>query len=147
MSGRLSFNDAPLIRVEPPGPRASELMAKQDRWETGSRTYTRFFRTAFDEGRGSTIRDVDGNIFVDWFSGICVLNLGHAHPAVMEALRAQLGRLVHINEVATEVRVGFLEDLVSTLPGSLKGRAKVMFTVTGADACEAAMSLARWTTK
>jgi len=147
MSVRLSFNDAPLIRVEPPGPRASELMAKQDRWETGSRTYTRFFRTAFDEGRGSTIRDVDGNIFVDWFSGICVLNLGHAHPAVMEALRTQLDRLVHINEVATEARVGFLEDLVSTLPGSLRGRAKVMFTVTGADACEAAMSLARWTTK
>jgi len=73
--------------------------------------------------------------------------LGHAHPAVMEALRAQLNRLVHINEVATEARVGFLEELVSTLPGSLKGRAKVMFTVTGADACEAAMSLARWTTK
>ncbi|MEM3655912.1 MAG: aspartate aminotransferase family protein [Thermoprotei archaeon] len=147
MSNRLSFSEAPLIRVEPPGPKASALLAAQDRWETGSRTYSKFFRTAFDVGSGSTIRDVDGNVFVDWFSGICVLNLGHAHPAVLGALRAQLDRLVHINEVPTEARVGFLEDLVSTLPGSLRGHAKVMFTVTGADACEAAMSLARWTTK
>lgn len=147
MAGRLSFEEAPVIRVEPPGPKASAIIAKQDRWETGSRTYTRFFRTAFDVARGSTIRDVDGNVFVDWFAGICVLNLGHHHPAVVEAIRGQLERLVHINEVATEVRVGFLEDLVSSLPGGLRGRAKVMFTVTGADACEAAMSLARWVTK
>ncbi|MEM3656288.1 MAG: aspartate aminotransferase family protein, partial [Thermoprotei archaeon] len=52
-----------------------------------------------------------------------------------------------MNEVPNEARVSFLETLNSTLPGSMKNNSKIMFTVTGADACEAAMSLARWTTK
>ncbi|MEM3711679.1 MAG: aspartate aminotransferase family protein [Thermoprotei archaeon] len=55
--------------------------------------------------------------------------------------------MVHMNEVPNEARVSFLETLNSTLPGSMENNSKIMFTVTGADAFEAAMSLARWTTK
>ncbi|MEM3852176.1 MAG: aspartate aminotransferase family protein, partial [Methanomassiliicoccales archaeon] len=50
-------------------------------------------------------------------------------------------------ELPTETRIEFLSTLQSTLPGSLKTESKVMFTVTGADACEAAVSLARHVTR
>jgi 4-aminobutyrate aminotransferase-like enzyme len=144
---RLSFENAPLIRVPPPGPKSSEILAKQDQYETNSRTYTKQFRMAIKRASGSTVEDVDGNIFIDWFSGICVLNLGHGHPVVKRAMLDQIEKLVHMNEVPNETRVNFLETLASTLPGSLKNNVKVMFTVTGGDACEAACALSRHVTK
>jgi diaminobutyrate-2-oxoglutarate transaminase len=144
---QLSSITAPLIRVPPPGPKSAELLKKQDQYETESRTYTKQFRIAIKRAVGSTVEDVDGNVFVDWFSGICVLNLGHGNPIVKKAMIDQIEKLVHINEVPSETRVAFLETLRSTLPGSLKNMAKVMFTVTGADACEAAIALARFVSK
>ena len=143
----LSFENAPSVKTVLPGPRSLELLERQDRYETRSRIYTKNFRIAIKKARGSTVEDADGNIFIDWFSGICVLNLGHANPLVRNAMVEQIDSLVHINEVPTEARISFIETLVSTLPGTLRNRAKVMFTVTGADACEAAIALARHVTK
>ena len=139
----LNLKEVPSIRTQLPGPKSAELLRKQDLLETGTRTYTKQFRIAIKRALGSVIEDMDGNLFIDWFSGICVLNLGHSHPAVKGAVLKQLDSIFHINEVPTEARVDFLETLSSTLPGNLKGESKTMFTVTGADACEAAISLAR----
>ena len=141
-----SFADAPRIITELPGPKSKELLKKQDQYETATRTYTKQFQLAVKKAQGSTIEDMDGNIFIDWFSGICVLNLGHGHPVVKKAMVEQIENLVHINEVPSEARINFLEMLNSTLPGNMKNRSKVMFTVTGADACEAAISMARHVT-
>lgn len=58
--------------------------------ETQSRTYTRAFKLAVDNARGSTVMDLDGNIFIDWFAGISVLNLGHNNPIVRHAIEEQL---------------------------------------------------------
>jgi len=143
----LSFKNAPKIVTELPGPKSKVMLEKQDRYETASRTYTKQFQLAVKRARGSTIEDMDGNVFIDWFSGICVLNLGHNHPVVRQAMMNQIDTLVHINEVPSETRINFLETLNSTLPGKMKNGSKVMFTVTGADACEAAISLARYVTK
>jgi 2,4-diaminobutyrate 4-transaminase len=139
----LSFPEAPTIRTQPPGPLSKKAIETQNRYETRTRLYTNFFPMAVAEGKGSSIKDLDGNVFIDWFAGICVLNLGHRHPAVLAAMRDQLEKIVHINELPTEARTNFLETLVSTLPGDLRNHARVMFTVTGADAVEAGMSLAR----
>lgn len=144
---QLSFNEAPVIKTELPGPKSKEILDRQNKWETGTRTYTNVFKIAIDRGRGSTVLDMDGNVFIDWFSGICVLNFGHSHPIVKNAMIDQLDKIVHINEVPTEVRADFMETLLSTMPGDLKENGKVMFTVTGADACEAATSLARFVSK
>ncbi len=144
---RLSYENAPRILVRPPGPKSIELLKMQDEFETQSRIYTRFFKMAVEDAKGSTIKDVDGNIYVDWFSGISVLNLGHSNPIVINAIQDQLSKIDHINEIPTEARIQFLKTLESTLPGDLRNKAKVMFTVTGGDACEAAVSLARFITK
>ncbi len=144
---QLSLPGAPNIRVPPPGPKSAELLKTQERLETQSRTYTKQFSMAIKRAKGSVIEDMDGNLYIDWFSGICVLNLGHANPVVKRAMIEQIDKLVHMNEVPSEARVRFMETLESTLPGSLKNSAKFMFTVTGGDACEAAVALARHVSK
>ncbi|MEM3860685.1 MAG: aspartate aminotransferase family protein [Candidatus Micrarchaeaceae archaeon] len=144
---RLSIENAPLIKTSVPGPRSKELLEVQDKLETSSRIYTTFFNFAVDYGKGSTIVDMDGNVFIDWFGGVSVMNLGHGHPAVMKALRSQLEKITHITEVPTEARIRYLKTLNSVLPGRMKDHSKVLMTVTGADACEAAVSLAKYNSK
>ena len=144
---RLSFEGAPSIRTTIPGPRSKSLLESQDSMETHSRTYTNYFPIAIAEGRGSTLKDLDGNVFIDWFGGVCVLNLGHGNPIVLRPMMDQLQKLSHITELPTEARLEFLRTLLSTLPGRMKDNATVMFTVSGADAVEAAISLARAKTK
>lgn len=142
----LSYEDAPYIVVKPPGPKSQELLAKQKSLETRAVIYSKAFPFAIDSAKGATIRDVDGNLYIDWVSGICVLNLGHNNPVVSAAVRAQFEKIWHTLEIPTEVRINFLEKINSVLPGKLQGKAKVLFTVTGADACEAAISLAKYVT-
>ena len=139
----LSFEKAPVLVTEIPGPKSKEAAKRQARFETQSRVYSNLFPIAVDQARGSTVRDIDGNVYVDWYAGICVQNLGHAHPVVVEAVRKQMEHFVHSIDLPFEARLEFVENLVATLPGDLKNDAKVLFTVTGADACEAAVSLAR----
>ncbi len=134
---------APKIIVKPPGPRSRELLGKQEELETRAVVYSKAFPFAIDSAENATVTDVDGNVYIDWVSGISVLNLGHRNPAVVKAVTAQLGKVWHALEIPTETRIRFLEKMHSVLPGGLRGRAKIMTTVTGADACETAVSIAR----
>ena len=144
----LSFPEAPRIVVKPPGPKSLELLNAQRELETKSLIYPKAFRFAIDAAKGATIRDVDGNYYIDWVAGIAVLNVGHNNPYVAQAVREQLDRYWHwMSEIPSEARIRFLRNLHSILPEGLRGKAKVMTTVTGADACEAAIALARWVTK
>ncbi|WP_084019902.1 aspartate aminotransferase family protein [Vulcanisaeta thermophila] len=144
----LSFPEAPKIIVKPPGPKSLELLRAQEELETRALVYPKAFRFAIDSARGATIRDVDGNYYIDWVAGIAVMNVGHNNPYVAQAIKEQLDRYWHwMSEVPSEVRIRFLRNLHSILPEGLRGRAKVMTTVTGADACEAAIALARWVTR
>ncbi|MGC8542887.1 MAG: aspartate aminotransferase family protein, partial [Vulcanisaeta sp.] len=116
--------------------------------ETKSLIYPKAFRFAIDAARGATIRDVDGNYYIDWVAGIAVMNVGHNNPYVVQAIKEQLDRYWHwMSEVPSEARIRFLRNLHSILPEGLRGKAKVMTSVTGADACETAIALARWVTK
>ncbi|MCW6158553.1 MAG: aspartate aminotransferase family protein [Thermoplasmatales archaeon] len=143
----MSIENAPLLKTKIPGPKSKEFLDIQDMLETSSRSYTSFFRFAIDYGKGSTVVDMDGNVFIDWFGGVSVLNLGHGHPAVMSALKSQVEKITHITEVPTEARIKYLKTLNSVLPGKMRNNSKVHMTVTGADACEAAVSLARYNSK
>lgn len=142
----LSYEDAPRISVKPPGPKSQELLAKQRKLETRAVIYSKAFPFAIDSAKGATIKDVDGNLYIDWLSGICVLNLGHNNPFVNEAVRAQMDRIWHALEIPTESRINFMEKINSVMPGALRDHARFLFTVTGGDACEAAISLAKHVT-
>jgi 4-aminobutyrate aminotransferase-like enzyme len=143
----LSFPDAPRIRHPPPGPRSRELLAEQSRLETDAVGYPRYFPIAPHVAQGATIEDVDGNRFIDWVSGISVLNLGHRHPRLMAALEAQEKEIWHALELPTEARIRFLKELESKLPGTLRNHARIFFTVTGGDAVETAVNLADFAQK
>ncbi len=138
----LSFPDAPRILHPPPGPRSQELLAEQARWETDAVGYPHYFPIAPKVAQGATIEDVDGNRFIDWVSGICVLNLGHRHPSVVRAVEEQTKAIWHALELPTEARVRFLRELEEVLPGSLRHHARIFFSITGGDAVETAVNLA-----
>jgi len=138
----LSFPDAPHIVVPPPGPRSRELLAEQARLETDAIGYPHYFPIAPKVAQGATIEDADGNRFIDWVSGISVLNLGHRHPRLVAALEAQSRAIWHALELPTEARIRFLRELEDVLPGRLRGHARIFFTVTGGDAVETAVNLA-----
>ncbi len=95
-------------------------------------------------GEGAHVWDADGNRYLDLVGGIAVNALGHAHPAVVEAVTNQVATLGHtsnlyVNPVAVELAEALLDV------AGLAGRAKVLFTNSGAEAVEAAVKLARLT--
>ncbi|HEX4187290.1 MAG TPA: aspartate aminotransferase family protein [Solirubrobacteraceae bacterium] len=90
-------------------------------------------------GEGARLWDTEGNEYLDFLCGISVTNLGHCHPQVVEALREQAGRLMHVSNLFyTEPAMRLAEQLSRS---SLGG--KVFFCNSGAEAVEAAIKLAR----
>lgn len=143
----LHFSDAPKIVTRPPGPRARELLDAQEKLEGNAYKYPRAVPWVPEEGRGATVRDVDGNIFLDFFSGIGVLNVGHAHPEVLEAVRAQEAKLVHALDFPVLPRIELIRTLRAIAPGELHESCRVVFGgPTGSDAVEAAIKLAKLVT-
>lgn len=97
-----------------------------------------------DHGRGALVWDVDGAEYLDFLAGIAVNALGHAHPAIVEAVSAQAERLVHVsNYFTTPQAVALAERLVRVTGMGDTGR--VYVANSGAEAIEAALKLARRT--
>jgi acetylornithine aminotransferase len=93
-----------------------------------------------DHGDGVRVWDVDGNEYLDFVAGIAVSSLGHAHPAVVGAVSAQVGKLAHTSNLYLhEPGVRLAERLV----GLLGLPARVFFANSGAEANECALKLAR----
>jgi diaminobutyrate-2-oxoglutarate transaminase len=142
----LHFEEAPSVETVP-GPRSRALRRKQQRIESSAVLYPVDIPIALAEGRGATVKDADGNLFLDFFAGIGVLNVGHSNPAVTEAVADQTGRLAHSLDFPTETRLELLEQLDSIAPGDLAGDNRVVFGgPTGSDAVEASIKLAKYNT-
>lgn len=95
----------------------------------------------FVAGEGARLTDAEGRRYLDFLSGLAVTSLGHAHPAVADAVAAQARRLVHVSNLFyTEPQVALAERLQATL-GWPDGKA--FFCNSGAEANEAALKLAR----
>ncbi|WUJ33234.1 acetylornithine transaminase [Streptomyces sp. NBC_00386] len=94
------------------------------------------------EGRGCRVRDAEGNEYLDFFGGIAVNALGHAHPAVVGAVCAQIASLGHVSNLfVAEPTVRLAERLLA-----LAGReGRVYFSNSGAEATEAAFKIGRLT--
>lgn len=96
------------------------------------------------QGEGVYLKDSEGNIYLDFLSGIAVNALGHSHPAVVDAVTKQIGTLDHVsnlysNDAAEELSYKLTE--ISGIDG------KVFFCNSGAEAIEAAIKLSRLTGK
>ena len=140
----LHFAPAPAVAGSLPGPRSRQMLAEQAVLESRARSYPRGIPVAFEEGRGATMRDADGNTFIDFFAGAGVLNVGHGNPVVAAAATEQQGRLVHALDFPTTAKLRLIRTLKRLLPGRLRRTARVHFGgPTGSDAVEAALKLAR----
>jgi acetylornithine/N-succinyldiaminopimelate aminotransferase len=93
----------------------------------------------FVRGEGARLWDSEGNEYLDFLCGISVTSIGHCHPRVVEAVREQVGRLMHTSNLFyTEPAMRLARRLSES---SLGG--KVFFCNSGAEASEAAIKLAR----
>ena len=134
----------PLIQVKPPGPRAREILARDQ--QVISQCMARDYPLVLDRAGGMNLWDVDGNRYLDFSAGISVMNVGWNHPRVVSAVREQVERLSHgaFLDFCSEVPVRFAENLIRFLPPSLN---RVYFSNSGAESIEAALKLARYATK
>jgi len=94
---------------------------------------------AFVRGAGAELWDAEGRRYLDFFAGLAVNNLGHCHPAVVEAVRAQAGRLLHVSNLYHAPPVGELAELLCRHSFA----ERVFLCNSGAEANEAALKLAR----
>ncbi len=114
----------------------ADLQAVEERYLM--RTYRRA-PVEFVAGDGALLWDSEGKEYLDFLAGISVCSVGHCHPAVVEAIREQAGRLMHVSNLFyTEPMVRLAERLAES---SLGGR--VFFSNSGAEANECAIKIAR----
>lgn len=98
-----------------------------------------------ESAQGLWITDPDGNRWADFACGTAVTNLGHNHPAVVEAAKAQLGKLTHSGMIVRfESLVAAAEKLRDITPENIE---KFGYANSGAEAVEATVKLARYTSK
>ena len=141
---KLSFEGAPKIKVTPPGLESQKILSYQNEHESSAVSYSKGMPMALKKGRGATIEDMDGNIYIDMFSGAGVMAVGHSHPEVLKASHEQIDDVTHALDIPTPTRQKMVETLGKLLPKELS---RVFFGgPTGSDAVEQAIKLARWNT-
>jgi 4-aminobutyrate aminotransferase-like enzyme len=84
----------------------------------GYSSQVRLFPVSFASGHGVTLTDVDGNVYIDFSSGIYVTGLGHCHPKVTEAVQKAAGTLMNAHDFTTPIKMQLLEKLDEIAMGS-----------------------------
>ena len=132
----------PLVQVPYPGPQAQRLIERMRAIEgAGPRTGGSDAPLVVDTALGSILTDPDGNRFVDLAGSFAAATIGHSHPAVVAAVRDQVGRAAHVSSASvSEPRVAFEEALVGIAPPGLD---RVLLGMSGSDANDTAVKLAR----
>ncbi|KQU06168.1 acetylornithine aminotransferase [Rhodococcus sp. Leaf7] len=103
-------------------------------------------RVALVGGAGAVVTDADGKEYIDFLAGIAVNILGHAHPAIIDAVSAQLSTLGHTSNLyAAPPSIELAEHLLEHLGHAAGGDARVFLCNSGTEANEAAFKIARLT--
>jgi acetylornithine aminotransferase len=96
-------------------------------------------------GKGSVVKDSNGNTYLDFLAGIATNVLGHAHPAIVKAVTKQIATLGHVSNFYAHPNVLELAEMLQKMTGDKSAR--VFFCNSGAEANEAALKLSRKTGK
>jgi 4-aminobutyrate aminotransferase/(S)-3-amino-2-methylpropionate transaminase len=132
------------IRTEIPGPRSRDLLSRA---ETAIAKPLQVYLPVFvAEARNAMITDVDGNTFIDFAGGVGVVNVGHCHPRVVEAIQEQAATFVHTDFTVVPYAsyVELAERLGDLAP--FAGPTRAAFFNSGAEAVENAVKIARLAT-
>ncbi|BEP17078.1 acetyl ornithine aminotransferase family protein [Pyrofollis japonicus] len=134
----------PHIVVEPPGPRAREIVEKDKQYLMQS--FVRWYPLVVERAEDYVIYDVDGNAYIDLNAGLGVLNVGSTNPEVVKAATEQLKKFTHysLTDFYYKNAVDLAEKLVNIAP--VEKPAKVFYTNSGAESIEASIKAARYST-
>jgi len=133
----------PHIKTELPGPKARALLARDA--QVVSPSYPRDYPFVMSHGKGAEVWDVDGNRFLDFAAGIAVCSTGHAHPAVVQAIKDAADRFLHISsDYWHEGQIRLAERLNALAP--MREPVMSFFAQSGTESVEAALKLARYVT-
>ena len=128
-----------------PGPKSLEFVARRNNaLPNGSAKATEI---VIDSAVGATVKDVDGNILLDFAGGIGMLNVGHSRKEVVDAVKLQLEKYIHSCNIVTTIDkyVELAELLNKLTPGNFKK--KTFVANSGTEAVEAAINFAKYFTK
>jgi 4-aminobutyrate aminotransferase len=138
---RLSYRDAPKLVTKIPDPIARQLLDEADTYESPTRAAAAI-PIVWNQGLGATVRDVDGNVFIDLTAGVAVSAVGRLHPKVVEVIRNQSAELMHsifINPRSVELA----KKLSKVMPEGLRDSCFICYTTSGSAAIETAIKYAR----
>lgn len=132
------------IRVTPPGPKAKEIVSSDEKYLA---TSTKSIPMVGKRAKGVYVEDVDDNVFIDFASGIGVLNMGHVHPYITEKVKEQLDRMWHFagTDFYYKEQVDAARAIEDMMPG--KFPKKIFFTNSGTESIEAALKFAKVSTR
>lgn len=130
--------DVPRIITELPGPKSRQYLELSRRYE--SRSLSEQVPVVWERAEGAVVEDVDGNRFIDFTSGVLVMNVGHCHPDHVAAIREQAGKLLNCYDFVNVPRVMLAKKLVELTPPNLD---RAFILTTGSEAVEAAIKVAR----
>jgi len=137
----LGEDDVPLMLTESPGPKSLEIWDREIRYiSPGLSGSTNTSRLVLEEGFGSCLRDVDGNVYIDFSSGVVMTNPGHCHPKVVEAINRQTSKLMNVHDHAVPNRWELCSKLAEITPGNLR---RTQLYSGGTETVEAAIRLAK----
>lgn len=118
----------------------------QSERESNAKSYPRHFPMVIEKAKGIRVTDVDGKVYYDCLCGAGTLALGHNHDVVIQAIEDVLRKQIplHTLDLATPLKIEFMQEIFSLLPEELKDSAKIKFCgPTGADGVEAAIKLVK----
>jgi 4-aminobutyrate aminotransferase len=139
----LSHPDAPkMITDDVPGPKTGKLLEDSSAYESLARG-AGAFPCVYDEGMGSTVKDPDGNLYIDITAGVAVNAVGRRHPRVIKAIEAQMTKLMHATDMTNTRRIELAANVSDVMPDGLRGRCVSYFTQGGSGALETAIKFAR----
>ena len=132
-------------RTALPGPKARAWVERDT--AAIAPCYTRSYPFVMDHGRGSEVWDVDGNRFIDFSAGIAVTATGHCHPEVVQAIKEQAEKFIHMSgtDFYYPIQIKLAEKLNAIVP--IGEATQVFFANSGTEAVEAAFKLARYVTR
>jgi 4-aminobutyrate aminotransferase-like enzyme len=138
--GKTDLNQYPNMPVPSPGPKSKALHDRCTKHFKGLSGQVKLFPVSFESGKGCVLRDVDGNEYIDFSSGIYVTTLGHCHPKISEAIAQAAHTLMNAHDFTTPVKTELMEKLAEVLPGDLSG---FQLYDSGTTAVEAGMRVLR----
>ena len=139
---RLSFPNAPKMLTCVPGPKVQQLLEESAQYEALSRGGGNF-PAIMETGKGSTVKDADGNLFIDMSAGVAVNSVGRSHPRVLEAIRQQSGTIMHTTDVTNPKRIELAKRVSGVMPEGLRGKCRTAFAQSGSGAVETAVKFVR----